>query len=585
MSILHSGGFWLRRIIALGATVVALGAVLVATPSASAAPDPAINVLQKCGGNKPSFHVEGTNMPPSTNSLYVEVWRANGAFISSTRVTSDSQGKFVALLNPVDLGNGPVARVSVYYSHDESDIAEAWYFVGCAGLQVSPFTFVRQPNPEPWHVSIYGFRPSEEAGPVRVTGLPGVPDPVDLTVDKQGSLSRDVALTAEPACGRSTVTASQETKDNEEPPSGPDIELKSFSTGPSSTVGSAPKALAMAPMALAPALPTPPRREVQTTVNVLCPTFAADPTTFANATMPSPTTVSGRDWVRLVPVQFSVDNGNPFGTATPDRKDGAFRTEVTVPRLNCGPHQLKAVQIIRRGEEGDERPPLVVTMETTVTVLCPRLAANPNTLPDTALPRNVGVTGGDWSPLAPVQFTLDGQPVPGTVTPNQDGGTFRTDLKLPRRDCGPHTLEAVQVVAQNPDGIEGPPRTLELRAQATITVTCGMASLAVNPAVTPESTTTTAAGAGFVPGRAVRLEWLDVGGRPMGEACTTSVSSGGTFLVTCLVMPNSGLGPRRLRAVEVPAAGDPVGARTGVADLLVVPGSMIPGRVRFLERR
>jgi hypothetical protein len=107
----------------------------------------------------------------------------------------------------------------------------------------------------------------------------------------------------------------------------------------------------------------------------------------------------------------------------------------------------------------------------------------------------------------------------------------------------------------------------------------------VDPAVVPAGNTTTAAGAGFVPGRTVRLEWRSLDGRLIGDACSATVGPGGTFLETCLVLPNSPLGARRMRAVEAVPPGDPMAGRTAAADLLIVPGTMERGRGRFLQRR
>jgi hypothetical protein len=206
----------------------------------------------------------------------------------------------------------------------------------------------------------------------------------------------------------------------------------------------------------------------------------------------------------------------------------------------------------------------------TLAVFCPRLTVTPGALADSDLPGAVDVAGTGWMPVRPVRLSLG-----GTTFVTDRTGTFTGKAPLPRLACGPHLVNAEQVSAK-PE--------LVLRRSATITVTCTPAFLAVDPAVTPAGMVTTAAGAGFTAGRTVRLEWIDVEGRPLGDAGTTRVGVGGTFLHACLVLPNSLLGTRRLRAVEVPAAGDPVAARNGVADLLVVPSAMERGRGQFLER-
>ncbi|MCW2503517.1 MAG: hypothetical protein JWO79_1801 [Actinomycetia bacterium] len=270
-------------------------------------------------------------------------------------------------------------------------------------------------------------------------------------------------------------------------------------------------------------------------------------------------------------------------TLTPSRTDPGSGTVTLGKQPACGTTTMTATQVRTGGEFPVNRAASVV-----LTVFCPDFAVNPATVPDTALPGKVGSSGKNWVPNMDVQVLVDHRSI-GTVKPGDTGVITAAQLSVPRSACGAHVVEAVQVVAPDAD----PEKThlpvldapLQLRATATLTVACTPAFLSVDPPVVGDGNTTVAAGVGFTPGRSVQLTWAYLDGTPIADACTTAVSPGGTFLVTCLVLPNSPMGPRLLKAVETVPPGDPVRARFGQADLLVVPGSMTPKHHRFLERR
>jgi hypothetical protein len=341
--------------------------------------------------------------------------------------------------------------------------------------------------------------------------------------------------------------------------------------------------------------------QAETHYTVGCAVFDADPRRLVEQAGPQRMAIRLGGFQPGQPVELSIP-GVPPVAVTPD-KGGRFAGTVTFARQPaCGRGTITATQ--RTVDPDPPTPPPDIEFAPTaalspvaapaaaalpagrtrvlslaIVLYCPRFALAPASLRDSALPGPVTLTGTDWVPLQPVSLTVDGKPL-GTVTPSRAGGNFGGPTRLPRLGCGPHRIEALQLIEVD----EGTRPPLTLRKQATLTVTCTPAFLTVDPAVTPAGMVTQAAGAGFVPGRTVRLEWIDLDARPLGEAGTAVVGAGGTFLTTCLVLPNSALGTRRLRAVEVPAGGDPVGARTGLADLLVVPSAMDRGRGRFLER-
>jgi hypothetical protein len=209
-------------------------------------------------------------------------------------------------------------------------------------------------------------------------------------------------------------------------------------------------------------------------------------------------------------------------------------------------------------------------------------------VPDTALPGKVAASGTSWVPNQPIQMLVDGRVI-GTVKPGDTGTLDATQVSVPRSGCGTHVVLAVQVVTPDADPVKTHlpliDKALELRAKATLTVVCTPAFLSADPPVIGDGNTTVAAGVGFTPGRQVQLVWTYLDGSPMADACSAEVSAGGTFLVTCLALPNSALGTRLLKAAEKVPAGDPVIARTGQTEVLVVPGSMTPKHGRFLERR
>jgi hypothetical protein len=227
-------------------------------------------------------------------------------------------------------------------------------------------------------------------------------------------------------------------------------------------------------------------------------------------------------------------------------------------------------------------------------VFCPRLAAQPNTFGDTALPGVTTVSGDDWLPSSarmpiPVRLSLDGANIGGDIHPDPKTRRFAARVTLPRSRCGTHRLTAVQTYQPpNDPSLRAAAMAAEplvLSAETTVTVKCAQAQLTLTPTVTEAGRTIEAAGAGFVAGRSVKLEWVNLENLPIGDAGTVTAGPDGKFTFGTLILPNSDLGTRRLHALDLPAAGDLSGAREGFADLLLVPGSMERGRTRFLERR
>jgi len=336
-------------------------------------------------------------------------------------------------------------------------------------------------------------------------------------------------------------------------------------------------------------------KHAQTWYSVGCAAFAAQPRLLVERPGRQPFAVDLRGFQDGTPVELST-SGVPPVSVTPNA-DGNFTGTVTFERQPpCGRSTITATQ--RTADPDPPAPDVEIEFAPTVTpaaaappagetrtvalpitLFCPRLTVTPTALADSALPGPADVAGTGWVPLRPLTLTIDGKPL-STVTPDRVNGDFAGPVRLPRLGCGAHRLEAVQVAQLS----KPPVAPLTLRKAAAITVSCTTTFLAVDPAVSTAGMVTTAAGAGFVAGRTVRLEWIGLDVRPLGDAGTATVGAGGTFMITCLVLPNSVLGTRRLRAVEVAAPGDPVAARTGMADLLVVPSSMERGRDQFLER-
>jgi hypothetical protein len=322
-------------------------------------------------------------------------------------------------------------------------------------------------------------------------------------------------------------------------------------------------------------------------INVSCstPFVSALPQVLAEKAGPQQLDVKISGFLQGIGVKLSLPGVilNP-DTVEPTRANPGEATVTLNHQPKCGESTLTAAQVGGGGEF-----PVNRTANTSVYVFCPRLTATPGSLPDTALPGKVTTSGTGWVPNQKIQLLMDGKAV-ATITPG-DNGNLAESPKLPRSACGKHQLEAVQVTAADadPDSTHLPPLLADfvLRAKATVTVVCTPAFLAVNPGVVVDGNATEAAGVGFTPGRTVLLEWAYEDGARLGDACEAKVSAGGTFIVNCLVLPNTALGMRLLRAVEIVPPGDPVAARKGEAPLLVVPGSMDRGHTsgRFLERR
>ena len=520
MRIIHSG--W--RGTALGITVVMLGAVL-SVPGVSAAAPATIEISPVCAGNTVTLTVTGRELGTYRGYLYIKSERPNGD--TEYEYVSNRDGTVTGTLDLL-LGGGPGAWISVVGYDDGPDedvFATTWYSVGCARLVAAPRLLAEKRGPQQLSVGLSGF---QGRVPVELT-LPGSPA-VSVTPNADGVFEGAVTFDRQPACGPSTLTALQHTYDADapRPPDGPDI-VKLAPGGldrlPPGTVDRLrPGALDKAPR--------------------VRPYGELDGSSGIDGTIPSGT-----------PSPSSSATGSPPGTKSPTP---SFSDPPTPPR---GEDRSAAVSLI---------------------VYCPTLTVGPATLPDTALPGTGTTAGTGWVPSRPINFTIDGRPLV-TVTPGKSG-EFAGPLRLPRLGCGEHRIEARQVVEQRSPKPLPLTSTLVLSRTGTITVTCAKAALLVDPTVTAAGMVTAATGTGFVAGRQVRLEWVTPDGRLLGEAATATVSSAGTFVATCLVLPNSELGTRSLRAVEVPPATDPVAARTGAADVLIVPSTMERGRERFLQR-
>ncbi len=521
MRIIHSG--W--RGTALGITVVMLGAVL-SVPGATAAPPATIEISPVCAGSTVTLTVTGRELGDYRGYLYIKSERANGD--TEYESVSNDGGTVTGTLDLL-LGGAPGAWISIVgYSRgpNEDVFATTWYSVGCARLVAAPRQLAEQPGPQQLGVAVSGF---QGRVPVELT-LPGS-RPVSVMPNADGVFQGTVTFERQPACGPSTLTALQHTYDADapRPPDGPDI------------VKLAPGDLDRLPPGALDRLPPPGALDKAPRVRSY---GTLDGSSGIDGTIPSGT-----------PSPSSSATGSPPATGTPSP---SFSDPPTPPR---GEDRSAAVSLI---------------------VYCPTLTVGPATLPDTALPGTGDAAGTGWVPGRPIDFTVDGRALV-TVTAGKSG-EFRGSLRLPRLGCGEHLIEARQVVAQRAAEPLPQPSPLVLSRTGTITVTCTKASLLVDPTVTPAGMVTAATGTGFVAGRQVRLEWVGPDGRLLGEAATATVGSAGTFVATCLVLPNSDLGTRSLRAVEVQPATDPVAARTGTADVLVVPSTMERGRERFLQR-
>jgi hypothetical protein len=295
----------------------------------------------------------------------------------------------------------------------------------------------------------------------------------------------------------------------------------------------------------------------------------------------------------ITPITVSVPGAPP--ARVPASIDGGAQVTVNTDGLACGVNTITATQesidhkkpeppigfapSVAAAAAPTETPP-PRTAATRIVVFCPQITASPASFGDTALPGSSTVTGSGWYVRrvpVPVEVLLDSVKL-GETNPDATGA-ISTRLRIPRASCGVHRLTARQSY-DNHDGF-----SITLTAETPVTVRCAVADLTVDPPVTEAGRTVDAVGGSFIAGRTVTLEWTALDGSPMGEAATATVEPDGTFRVTILVMPNSDLGTRKLHALESPGAGDPVGAREGFAEVLIVPGSMTPGRGHFLERR
>jgi hypothetical protein len=445
--------------------------------------------------------------------------------------------------------NALTGRQEPYVAGKPAKTATARVYVVCPRLTLTPENVQDVKLPDPVTVNGTGWVPGANA----VISYDGAPA-AEVRPEKDGLISKSIDV-PQSDCGKHTVVVRQVVteKDN--------------------------------------TAPLPRARETtevtQTAVlNVDCstPFVSASPQAMAAKAGPQKIDVRVSGFLLNLPVTLSVPGVTLApNTLTPTRTSPGEGTITLNKQPACGESTLTASQVRTGGEF-----PVNRTATVRLVVFCPSFAVNPASVPDTALPGKVTGTGTNWVPNQPIQVLIDGKAT-NTVTPNDKGVLEASQIKVQRLGCGKHVIEAVQVVAPSAD----PEKThlpviekaLELRAKAGLTVVCTPAFLSADPPVIGDGNTTVAAGVGFTPGRKVLLTWTYLDGSPMADACTADVSAGGTFLVTCLALPNSALGTRLMKAVETVPPGDPVIARFGQAEVLVVPGSMAPKHGRFLERR
>jgi len=311
-----------------------------------------------------------------------------------------------------------------------------------------------------------------------------------------------------------------------------------------------------------------------TTYRVPCPTLTVDPASVAWRPGPVDLELSGAGFGAWSHVDFTVSGKPPTDTADVT-ETGEFSLTVTLSALpGCGIHQVVATQEQDSLLPALPSPPPTATAPLTVT--CPALTVVPGTIAAASLPRPLTWTLTGFDPRAPVALRIADQPIGVVLTDGSGSGSSALPAgKLP---CGPLQATARQV---GPGAVP--------TASAALLVTCTTpppasvvpATLTVGPAIVAAGTPTLATGTGFTPGRTVRLTWLLPDATSAPGVMTVVVGSKGSFRVMCLVFAHSRLGPRELVAAET--AGPNI--RAASASLLVVPGSLQPGRHGLVTRR
>lgn len=298
-----------------------------------------------------------------------------------------------------------------------------------------------------------------------------------------------------------------------------------------------------------------------TAYEVPCPTLTVAPATISWRPGPVTLKLSGTGFGYYSQVSFTMAGTALTGSADANAY-GDFSTTVTLPALpGCGTHDVVAMS------------PPARTAAAPLTVTCPALTITPSTIPALSLPRPLTWTLTGFDPDAAVALRIADRPIGVVLT--DSSGAVSTGIPADRLPCGPLRATARQV---------GPGAVPE--ASAPLLVTCGrppgrLATLTVVPGIVASGTPTLATGNGFTPGRTVRLTWLLPDATVAPGVTTAVVGASGSFNVVCLVLMHSRLGPRELVAAET--AG--VDRRAASAPVLVVPGSLQPGRHGLVTRR
>jgi hypothetical protein len=276
------------------------------------------------------------------------------------------------------------------------------------------------------------------------------------------------------------------------------------------------------------------------------------------------------------PVVFTLD-GTEIKRADQDEVGHVNTVAELTAVPDCGSHVVTADYA---------HPPVGISggtaAHTTLVVTCPTLTPNPASVPESALPTGIEITGNGWDPGIGVALSIDGAGV-ATATTDKTG-QFTTTVPLAARPCG--TVSIVGVELQPAGAAAALPRPT---ATTTVEVTCTTVTptdptdptepaptLTADPLVSSGGVSL-ASGHGFTPGATVRLSWVLPDGSTAPGGLTTVVAADGSITASCLVLTHARLGPRTLRAEQ--------GSLKASAAVLVVNGPMEPGRDRLLGRR
>lgn len=268
---------------------------------------------------------------------------------------------------------------------------------------------------------------------------------------------------------------------------------------------------------------------------------------------------------------------------------GQVRVVADLPAVPaCGSHPIEV-------DQPKAPNALLTTARAALMVSCPTLQADPPSLPESALPTTVTVTGLGWDPKTEVALTVDGASGPHVIT--DPAGSFSVPVPVGPRPCGGVVpVIGTELFPGVPAGVAGPPPSVPApTASTSVAVTC-----TPTPTPTPNATPTVeppgpeptlgadqvvasgglvrATGSGFLPGGTVTLSWLMPDATSAPGTTTVVADAKGRFAVPCLVLPHARLGARTLLA-EQPGTG------SASAPVLVVSGPMEPGRSRLLGRR